>query len=166
MHNAVQIALYASSFRSTRHNDRTRHATPYKRPDQTPDKNVKHWSGTEILRAPHPNTRRNRLFFLGAGVCDLDDVRLARLPWCPFFRQQTTAGLFSVSIAIFLKLKNINIRQISKSNPTSIMVDAGATSPGAREKQLDAQIKSADMVSPRHTLRLRSQELSLMSTDG
>lgn len=27
------------------------------------------------------------------------------------------------------------------------MVDAGATSPGARDKQLDAQIKSADMVS-------------------
>lgn len=71
------------------------------------------------------------------------------------FLSPTTSGSSFTSIATFVKLKFSTLRHIYKSNRTSTMVDTGATSPGAREKQLDAQIKSADMVSPSHTLRLR-----------
>lgn len=46
------------------------------------------------------------------------------------------------------------------------MVETGATSPGAREKQLDAQIKSADMVRPNRTRQSRRLELTLEDTDG
>lgn len=41
------------------------------------------------------------------------------------------------------------------------MVEAGATSPGTREKQLDAQIKSADMVSLDRMQVLGSRGLTL-----